>query len=200
MIDIAVIQGSTRPGCNGAAVARWVHTLASQRTDAHFDLVDLRDFELPLLDEYVPPSLGQYAHEHTRAWAGTIDRYDGFVFVTPEYNHSTSAALKNAIDFLYAEWTNKAAGFVGYGLQGGLRAVEHLRQVMAELQIADVQAQVALHIHSDFENYTQFSPQPHHEEILHTMLGQLVPWSTAMHSARATGADRADAHVQRWAS
>ena len=187
MTAIAVILGSTRPGCNGDAVAQWVHTLATRRTDATFDLVDLRDVGLPMLDEVVPPSLGQYAHEHTRRWASTIGRYDGFVFVTPEYNHSTSAALKNAIDFLYAEWTNKAAGFVGYGLQGGLRAVEHLRQVMGELQVADVQAQVSLDIHSDFEDHTRFDPRPHHEQALHTMLDQLVAWSRAMRSVRAPG-------------
>ena len=186
MLDIAVILGSTRPGCNGAAVATWVHRLAAQRTDANFDLLDLRDVQLPLLDEYVPPSLGQYSQEHTKAWARTIERYDGFVFVTPEYNHSTSAALKNAIDFLYAEWNNKAAGFVSYGLQGGLRAVEHLRQVMTELQVADVQAQVALFIHSDFENYTQFAPASHHEPALEEMLDQLVAWSTAMQGVRRT--------------
>lgn len=186
MLDIAVILGSTRPGCNGAAVATWVHKLAAQRADANFDLLDLRDFQLPLLDEYVPPSLGQYSKKHTKAWARTIERYDGFVFVTPEYNHSTSAALKNAIDFLYAEWNNKAAGFVSYGLQGGLRAVEHLRQVMTELQVADVQAQVALFIHSDFEDYTQFVPASHHEPALEQMLDQLVAWSTAMQGVRRT--------------
>ena len=184
MLDIAVILGSTRPGCNGAAVATWVHKLAAQRADANFDLLDLRDVQLPLLDEYVPPSLGQYSQEHTTAWARTIERYDGFVFVTPEYNHSTSAALKNAIDFLYAEWNNKAAGFVSYGLQGGLRAVEHLRQVMTELQVAHVQAQVALSIHTDFENYTQFAPAPHQEPALEDMLDQLVAWSTAMRGLR----------------
>jgi NAD(P)H-dependent FMN reductase len=184
MLDIAVILGSTRPGCNGAAVATWVHKLAAQRADANFDLLDLREFHLPLLDEYVPPSLGQYSQEHTKAWARTIERYDGFVFVTPEYNHSTSAALKNAIDFVYAEWNNKAAGFVSYGLQGGLRAVEHLRQVMTELQVADVQAQVALFIHSDFENYTQFAPAAHQERILEQMLDQVVAWSSAMQGLR----------------
>ena len=184
MLDIAVILGSTRPGCNGAAVADWTHRLAAHRADAHFDLLDLRDFQLPLLDEFVPPSLGQYSQEHTKAWARTIERYDGFVFVTPEYNHSTSAALKNAIDFVYGEWNNKAAGFVSYGLQGGLRAVEHLRQMMTELQVADVQAQVSLFIHSDFQNYTQFTPAPHHERVLEEMLDQLVAWSAAMQRLR----------------
>jgi NAD(P)H-dependent FMN reductase len=184
MLNIAVILGSTRPGCNGAAVAAWVHQLASQRTDAKFDLLDVAEFHLPLLDEPVPPSLGQYMQEHTQVWASTVARFDGFVFVTPEYNHSTSAAMKNAIDFLYAEWNNKAAGFVSYGLQGGIRAVEHLRQTMGELQVADVQQQVSLHIHGDFENYTQFKPARHHEQVLHQMLDQLVAWSSAMQTLR----------------
>ena len=105
--------------------------------DAEFELVDIKDFNLPLLDEPVPPSLGKYSKQHTKKWAAKIASFDGFVFVTPEYNHGISGALKNAIDFLFAEWNNKAAGFVGYGSAGGVRAVEHLRLVMAEVQVAD---------------------------------------------------------------
>src|SRR5207248_3356920 len=99
MLRIAIILGSTRPGRNGAAVARWVYEIAQQREDAAFELVDIKDFNLPLLDEPVPPSLGQYTKEHTKAWAAKIDSFDAYVFVTPEYNHGTSGALKNAIDF-----------------------------------------------------------------------------------------------------
>ncbi|MEY4941669.1 MAG: hypothetical protein RIQ93_3404, partial [Verrucomicrobiota bacterium] len=115
MIKLAVIIGSTRPNRNGEAVGHWVYEKARQRNDAQFELIDLRDVNLPLLDEPEPPSQGQYRQPHTKAWSARIDPLDGFVFVTPEYNHSTSGALKNAIDFLYREWTNKAAGFVGYG-------------------------------------------------------------------------------------
>src|SRR5690554_44070 len=107
MIKIGVILGSTRPGRNGAAVARWFHGLATQRKDAEFELIDLADYNLPLLDEPVPPSMGQYSQDHTKRWAETVARFDGFVFVTPEYNHSTCGALKNALDFVYAEWNNK---------------------------------------------------------------------------------------------
>jgi NAD(P)H-dependent FMN reductase len=106
------------------------------------------DFDLPLLDEPVPPSMGQYSQPHTKAWAAKIDSFDGYVFVTPEYNHGISGALKNAIDFLYREWNNKAAGFVGYGSAGGVRAVESLRLVMGELQVADVRNQVMLSLFS----------------------------------------------------
>jgi NAD(P)H-dependent FMN reductase len=180
MTRIGIIIGSTRPGRNGEAVAKWTLEQARKRHDAEFELVDLLDYQLPHLDEAIPPSLGQYAHEHTQKWAAKIDSFDGFVFVTPEYNHSTSGALKNAIDFIYGEWNNKAAGFVSYGSAGGIRAVEHLRLVMAELQVADVRAQVALSLATDFENYRVFKPGPQHFAALNTMLDQLVSWSAAL--------------------
>lgn len=185
MTTIGIIVGSTRPGRNGEAVARWVHELASQRTDATYELVDLEDFGLPLLDEPVPASLGQYAQPHTQAWAAKVDSLDGFVFVTPEYNHATSGALKNALDFVYAEWNNKAAGFVGYGSAGGVRAVENLRLVMGELQVADVRTQVGLSLMTDFENYSVFTPAAYHADILHAMLDQVVAWTEALEPVRA---------------
>jgi NAD(P)H-dependent FMN reductase len=140
LLRLAIIIGSTRPGRVGEAVARWVYELAQQRRDAEFELVDIEDFNLPLLDEPIPPSQGKYSKEHTKKWAAKIASFDGYVFVTPEYNHGICGALKNAIDFLFAEWNNKAAGFVGYGSAGGVRAVENLRLVMAEVQIATVRA------------------------------------------------------------
>ena len=184
MIRIAVIVGSTRPGRKALDVANWVIEIAKLRGDAAFDLVDIADYNLPLLDEPVPPAMGQYSKEHTKKWAAKIAEYDGFVFVTPEYNHGTSAALKNAIDFLYAEWNNKAAGFVAYGSAGGVRAVVVLRLVMGELQVADVRAQVILSLHDDFENYTAFKPRDHHNRSVETMLDQLVSWSRAMKTVR----------------
>ncbi|MEP6462669.1 MAG: NAD(P)H-dependent oxidoreductase [Frankiaceae bacterium] len=180
MTKIAIIVGSTRPGRNSEAVARWVHGIAAQREDAQYELVDIADYDLPLLDEPIPPSARQYSQPHTHRWAETIAAYDGFVFVTPEYNHGISGALKNAIDFIYAEWNNKSAGFVGYGSAGAVRAVEHLRGVMAELQVADVRAQVALSLYSDFENFTTFAPSPQHEATLNTMLTQVVAWANAL--------------------
>ncbi len=180
MPKIAIILGSTRPGRNGAAVARWVLEHASRRSDAEFELVDLADFQLPHLDEAMPPSFGQYSQPHTRAWADRIAEFDGYVFVTPEYNHSTSGALKNAIDYLYGEWNNKAAGFVSYGSTGGTRAVEHLRLIMAELQVATVRTQVALGLMTDFVNYREFAPQPFQQQSLNGMLDQLVAWSSAL--------------------
>jgi NAD(P)H-dependent FMN reductase len=185
MTRIGIIIGSTRPGRNGEAVAKWVYEQAAQRTDAEFELVDLADFDLPHLDEPIPASMGQYAHEHTQRWADKIASFDGYVFVTPEYNHSTSGALKNAIDFIYAEWNNKAAGFVSYGSAGGARAVEHLRLIMGELQIADVRAQVALSLATDFENYSVFTPADYHRTSVDAMLDQVVSWSGALAAVRA---------------
>ncbi len=180
MTKIGIIIGSTRPGRNGEAVAKWVHEVASRRTDAEFELVDLLDFNLPHLDEAIPPSAGQYTQPHTIAWAEKIASFDGFVIVTPEYNHSTSGALKNAIDFLFAEWNNKAVGFVSYGSVGGARAVEHLRLVAGELMMADVRAQLALSLMTDFEAYSKFLPDERHEQTLGTVLDQVVAWSNAL--------------------
>jgi NAD(P)H-dependent FMN reductase len=184
MIKIGIILGSTRPNRNGAAVAAWVLEQAKLRTDASFELIDLIDYPLPHLDEPVPPSMGQYTKEHTKKWAAKIDSLDAFVFVTPEYNHSTSGVLKNAIDFVYKEWNNKAAGFVGYGSVGGARAIEHLRLIMGELQIADVRGQVSLSLFTDFENYHVFKPGPQHAQSLSTMFDQVVSWGTALATVR----------------
>src|SRR5216117_3050651 len=169
-LRIAIILGSTRPGRNGEAVAKWVHEIAQERTDAEFELVDLKDFNLPLLDEPMPPIMGQYSKPHTKAWAAKISSFDGYVFVTPEYNHGVPGALKNAIDFLFREWTDKAAGFVSYGGAGGARAVEQLRLVLAEVHVATVRAQVLLSMWTDFENFAVFKPLPQQEQSVGTVL------------------------------
>jgi NAD(P)H-dependent FMN reductase len=184
MIKIAIVVGSTRPGRKAEAVAKWVHDIAKKRSDAQFEIVDIKDYNLPLLDEPIPPSLGQYSQPHTKTWAAKIASFDAFVFVTPEYNHGIPGALKNAIDFVYAEWNNKAAGFVGYGSGLGVRAVESLRLVMGELQVADVRAQVMLSLFTDFENLTTFKPAPMHEKNVNTMLDQVIAWGRAMKTLR----------------
>lgn len=185
-IRVAIILGSTRPGRNGEAVARWTYEIARQRNDVDVELVDIQDFNLPLLDEPVPPSMGQYSKPHTKAWAAKIDSFDAYVFVTPEYNHGTSGALKNAIDYLYREWNNKAAGFVGYGSAGGVRAVEQLRLVMGELQVADVRAQVMLSLFTDFKNFSVFKPDQRHEASVNDMLDQVVAWGGALKTLRSS--------------
>ena len=184
MIKVAIIIGSTRPGRKSDSVAKWVHGIAKSRSDAEFELVDIKDYNLPLLDEAVPPSMGQYSQAHTKVWSAKIASFDAYVFVTPEYNHSTSGALKNAIDYLYQEWNNKAAGFVSYGSVGGTRAVEQLRLIMGELQVADVRSQAALSLFTDFENFSVFKPASIHEKSVNAMLDQVIAWGGALKELR----------------
>ena len=184
MLNVAVILGSTRPGRNGEAVSKWVYEIAKKRNDANFELLDIKDYNLPLLDEPIPPSMGQYTKEHTKTWALKIDSFDAYVFVTAEYNHGIPGALKNAIDFLNKEWSNKVAGFVSYGGAGGVRSVEQLRLVMAELKVATVRAQVTLSLFTDFENFTKFRPASFQEKAVNTMLDEVVAWGGALKTLR----------------
>ena len=135
MVNIQIIAGSVRPGRFNIQPASWLNSLAATRTDASFELIDLKEVGLPFLDEPNTPMQRSYTKDHTKAWSEKIDAADGFVFVTPEYNHSFSPAIKNAIDYLFYEWHYKPVSFVSYGsLAGGSRAVEHLRSVVAELR------------------------------------------------------------------
>jgi NAD(P)H-dependent FMN reductase len=185
-IRAAIILGSTRPGRRSEAVARWVVDQTADRPDIEVEVIDLADIDLPMLDEAIPAIAGQYEHPHTRAWAEKIGSFDAFIFVTPEYNHSIPAVLKNAIDHLYAEWNNKAAGFVSYGVDAaGARAVEHLRLILAEVEVAGVRNHVALALTDDFEGWTTLVPRPHHGPKLAGMLDQLVSWGSALRTVRA---------------
>ena len=184
-LKIGIILGSTRPGRNGKAVADWVFDKARARIGADYDLIDLADHPLPHMDEPMSPMMGQYAGEHTKAWAATIAPYDAYVFVTPEYNHSTSGVLKNAIDYLYAEWNNKAAAFVSYGGVGGARAIEHLRAICSELQIAHVRQQLSFSMFTDFENFSIFRPAAAiHDDAATVMFDQLEAWAAALKPLR----------------
>jgi NAD(P)H-dependent FMN reductase len=192
-LTIAVIVGSTRPGRRGRDVGEWAYNIARRRGDADFELLDLADFDLPLLDEEQPAMLlsgsqstvaSQYRKEHTRVWSAAIASFDGYVFVTPEYNHGTSAALKNAIDFLYHEWNDKAAGFVAYGYTLGARAIENLRLVMSAAQVATVRPQVGLSLFTDFQNGNEFKPAELQLNSLNVMLDHLVAWSGAIRPIR----------------
>ena len=185
MLKVGIITGSTRPNRKSFDVARWLLEIARKRNDAEYELVDIKEFELPLLDEPMPPSMGKYQQPHTKRWAAKIASLDAFVFVSPEYNHSIPAALKNAIDFLFAEWNHKAAGFVSYGAVGGARAVEQMRLVLAEVHVATVRAQVLLSMMTDFENFTTFKPEPHHEKAAGAVLDQVVAWGGALRQLRS---------------
>ncbi len=184
MSRIAIITGSTRPGRVNLDVANWVLERATQRGDADYELVDIADFNLPLLDETLPAGYGQYAGEHTKTFAQKIAGFDGFIFITGEYNHSVPAALTNALSYLAAEWNNKAAGIVSYGSASGVRAAEHLRGILSELQIAHVQKTGMFSIFTDFD-YPTFAPSEHGASSVDTMLEQLVVWTRAMETVRA---------------
>ncbi len=190
MTRIGIILGSSRPGRVGAQVATWVLENATARDDIESELVDLRDHALPHLDEALSPMLGQYEHEHTRAWARTMGSYDGYVFVTAEYNHGVPGVLKNAIDYLYPEWRDKAVGLVSYGIWGGTGAAAQLRQICGQLGMADVSRQVALTLGNDFQDYKEFRPSPHQSAALSQMLDQVVTWSRALAQVREPAVSR----------
>ena len=186
---IAVIVGSTRPGRKGTTVGHWVDDHARKRDDVpgrvEFDLLELEDFDLPLLDEPMVPAAAdrEYETPQTRVWSEAIDRYDGFVFVTPEYNHGVPAAMKNAVDVLGPEWAHKAVAFVSYGANGGVRAVEQWRTILANLKVSDVRAQVALMAFDDWKD-GEFRPLDRREQELDTMLDDLVELAEAVRTIR----------------
>lgn len=187
-LKIGVILGSTRPGRNGKGVADWVIERSAGRSGATYELVDLADYPLPLLDEPAPASAQQYTKEHTKRWAAKIAEFDGYVFVSPEYNHSTSSVLKNALDFLNVEWNDKAAALVTYGSVGGARAAEHLRAILSELQVAHVRQQMTFSLFTDFTDFTTFTPGPQHDDLLPLMLTQLEAWAGALKTLREPAA------------
>ena len=188
-VRVAILSGSTRPGRQSEAVAQWVLAHAAARGDAVFELVDIADHELHRLDEPLPPLAGHYSQAHTIEWAQRIAPFDAFVFVTPEYNHSVPGALKTAIDFLFAEWNDKAAGFVSYGVDGGVRAVEHLRQIAAEVKLAGVRSAVSLTFADDFEGYTTFTPRDEQSEAVNLMLDDVLAWARALRVLRGKDTD-----------
>src|SRR5256714_3767282 len=188
MLKIGIITGSTRPNRQSPAVATWVLEIARKRTDAEYELVDIKDFELPLLDEPSPPSMGNYQQPHTKRWAAKIASLDAFVFVSPEYNHGIPAALKNAIDFLFAEWNHKAAGFVSYGGAGGARAVEQLRLLLAEVHVGTGRTQTVVWMITDFANLPTVNPPTKHQKTLRIVLDQIVAWDGALKQLRESRA------------
>ena len=185
MTKIAIVTGSVRPGRQSLNVARWVESLANQRGDATYEVVDIADFDLPLWDEALPPSVAPGEKAHSRAWSAKVAEYDGYVFVVSEYNHSITGALKNALDYLKPELANKAAAFASYGAVGGARAVEHLRGILSELQVAHVRNAVALSLFTDFENFSVLAPTEPATAAVGPMLDQLIVWTRAMEAVRA---------------
>ncbi|HEY0010335.1 MAG TPA: NAD(P)H-dependent oxidoreductase [Candidatus Paceibacterota bacterium] len=187
MPNIKILTGSTRPGRFNQQPADWLYALAKARGDMDVELIDLAELNLPFLDEPVPPSLRQYQNEHTKEWSKRIDAADGFLFVTPEYNHSYSPALKNAIDYLFFEWHYKPVGFVSYGsLAGGARAVEHLRGVSGEVKLYDLREQVLFpNYWENLDENGQYQFTERHAASANELMDRLVFWAAEMKASRA---------------
>ena len=184
-LKIAVILGSTRQNRNGEAVAAWVMERAAQRQDADYELLDLRDWPLPMFDAPISPAYAPPQDPAVQAWSAKVDEFDGYVFITPEYNHSFSAVLKNALDSAYTPFNNKAAALVSYGAFLGARAVEQLRLVLSELQLAHVRQQLGFELTTDFENFRTFTPRDHQDALAETMFTQLEAWAGALKAVYA---------------
>jgi NAD(P)H-dependent FMN reductase len=184
---IKIIVGSIRPNRFGPQPAKWLFDLAQARTDARFELVDLEELRLPFLDEPKTASSGVYENAHTKKWSAAVGEADGFVFVTPEYNHSYSPAIKNALDYLYYEWNYKAAAFLSYGgAAGGLRATEHLRGVAAELKLFQIRETVSLYYYwNNLDEKGAFKFTEENRAAAKAMLNELVFWSEHLKSPRA---------------
>lgn len=174
-MKIGIITGSVRDGRKGRSVTSWVHELASQRAgEVTYEVVDLKSFDVPVLEwEKVPGGAKRkYPHDSVLAWSAAIDACDGFVLVTPEYNHSVPGALKNAVDWLYPEWAGKAAALVSYGAESGVRAVEHWRQILANFSMVVVRQQVSMSTFDEFDDAT-VRPNDRRADELGTALDQL---------------------------
>ena len=174
MTTIGVFLGSVRNGRIGEQVGSWVMDAAAER-DADYRLLDLADFDVPhLIAEVVPGAANkQYDDPAVTAWSKAVDTCDGFVFVTPEYNHSIPGTMKNAFDSLFGEWAGKPVAFVSYGADGGVRAVEHWRQIVANLSMTDIRNQVALNIFGEDVNDGELSPREHKQAALTRALDDL---------------------------
>ncbi len=186
MTTVKVILGSTRPERFGSQVADWVMELTKNSNDITFELVDLKEVNLPLLDEPVPALFGKYSQPHTKAWAKIISEADGFIIVTPEYNFSIPAALKNALDYLAAEWRYKPVAFVSYGAgAGGALAVEHLRSIVANLGMFDLREQVLIpNYWTQLDEKGVFKSDDAQVEAAKKVIQRIAFWSSYLKPAR----------------
>jgi NAD(P)H-dependent FMN reductase len=187
---IAIIIGSTRDARFGDKPAKWIYEIASARGDIDVEIVDLKDFPLPLFNEVASNAWVPTQNEVGQAWQKKIAEFDGYIFITAEYNRSITGALKNALDFAYPEWNKKAAAYVGYGSVGAARAIEHLRNISVELQMAPTRTGV--HIQGgDFmavwQQGKEISELTYLDAGVTAMLDELAWWSKALKTARAAG-------------
>lgn len=180
---IQIVIGSIREGRVGGSVARWFATQAAKRSDMSTEVVDLREWNLPFLTQPMPPMRG-YRDELTKRWAAKVAEADGYVLVTPEYNHGYPASLKNALDHVYGEWTRKPVSYVSYGgPAGGARGVEQLRQVAVEFQQAPLRQQVMIHRFWEHLGTDGFNGAPFETDAT-ALLDELAWWAHALQAAR----------------
>ncbi|MDK8504950.1 NADPH-dependent FMN reductase [Corynebacterium accolens] len=175
MSRIGIIVGSTRDKAAGQAVGEWVNDLAQGRENGvEYQLLELKEFNVPILTSEVVPGAAnkQYDDANVQEWSKAVDACDGFVFVTPEYNHSVPGAFKNAYDSLGAEWAGKPVAFVGYGSVGGVRAVEAWRNVVANFSMPQLRNQLDFHIFTDW-NDGEFRPSDDSLERANSLLAEL---------------------------
>jgi NAD(P)H-dependent FMN reductase len=186
MTKIKIIAGSVRPGRFNIQAANWIYEQAQKHGGAEFELVDLEKVNLPIYDEPHPAMRHQYEHDHTKKWAEVIGDADGFIFVTPEYNHSFAPSLGNAISFLNLEWNYKPVSFVSYGsLAGGARAVEHLRGVAGELRMFDMREQVLIpNYYMNLDDQGQYKFGDAEVQQAGALLDELVTWTGKIKTAR----------------
>jgi NAD(P)H-dependent FMN reductase len=185
MVKIGIITGSTRDSRVNTQVAEWVKSIADKRTDAEFELVDIKEYNLPRYNESVPAVFTRdYQTPEAKPWSEKIDSLDGFVFVLAEYNKGITSGLKDAIDYLYQEWNNKAAGIVSYGSTLGVSAANDLRLILSVPKVATVGTHVGMSLFTDFENMSKFNPAPFHKDTVNTLLDEVVSWSTALKTIR----------------
>jgi len=184
---IGIVMATTREGRFGDKPARWIYDIASKREDLEFEILDLRDYPLPLFDEPRSPAYGASERPEVQRWAAKIASLDGFLFVTAEYNRSVPAALKNALDYAYYEWNRKPAAILGYGPLGAARAAEHLRLIAVELQMAPTRA--GIHIATDafmsvYMGQKELTEFEHLAPSAKATLDELAWWTHALKAAR----------------
>ena len=181
-MKIGIIVGSIREGRLGLQIGEWIKQQADVRgRAADYVLIDLKGFDVPLFTSATHPMMAKKHYDDARvqAWSDAIDACDAFIFVTPEYNHSVPGAFKNAFDSLGPEWTGKAVGFVSYGAESGVRAVEAWRPIVANFQMVDVRQQVSLSTFGEFDG-TQVTPNDRRPGEAKTLFGQLEKMTTAL--------------------
>lgn len=185
MINLLVVLSSVRPGRVGKPVADWFVPIAEADDRFQVELADLKELDLPFMDEPAMPGRREYTQEHTKNWSAIVDRADAFVFVTPEYNSTPAPALKNALDFLYHEWSFKPASFVSYGgVWAGARAVQAIKPTLTQLSVMPIPEQVPIPGVAKLVEGETFNGQEVHEKGAATMLDSLARWAEALKTMR----------------